>query len=100
MARRYLQAGVGVVLRTLLPVVILYAGLAASMGYWEQEPVLALGISAAGAAGALLVYLLATAGYLWLFRNWLPHGYLRYQLRGKVAWLRTLTRWLWTRLLD
>ena len=29
-----------------------------------------------------------------------PHGYLRYQLRGRIAWLRKLARWLAERLLD
>ena len=100
MARRYLQAGVGTFLRTLLPALVLYGGLVASIDYWREELALALGITAIGAAGALAVYLLGTAIYLYMFRGRLPHGYLRYQLRGRISWLRKLTRWLSDRLLD
>ncbi|HNT25503.1 MAG TPA: hypothetical protein PKM21_14105 [Anaerolineales bacterium] len=99
-SRRSLQAGVGAVLRILLPALVLYGGLALSVDYWGKQMVLAAGIVAAGAALALLAYLLGTALYLWLFRRCLPHGYLRYQLRGRITWLRKLSRWLAERMLD
>ncbi len=99
-SRRSLQAGVGVALRILLPALVLYGGLALSVGYWEKQMLLAAVLVVAGAALALLGYWLGTALYLWLFRRCLPHGYLRYQLRGRITWLRKLSRWLAERMLD
>jgi hypothetical protein len=97
---RWQQWLVGFVLRGLLPVLCLYGGLMKTVQVWEQGPWPALGWLLGGLVGAVILYILGTAAWLWFYRPRLPHGYLRYQLRSRSNWLRGLNRWLAGKLLD
>jgi len=99
-AWRTTQALLGLLLRTLPPVFLLYAGMLALTRQWDQGWLpAALGLLG-GLGGALLAYLLGTVLWLLLLRAYLPHSYLRYQLRSSRSWLRGLTKWIADRLLN
>lgn len=98
-AWRVTQKWLGLILRILVPIVLLFIGFLMVFNQRGQDIEQFLWAALLWLASALLVYFFGTLFWLVVFRNHLPHGYLRYQLRNTGPLLRRPTRWLADRIL-